>query len=336
MLQKDEKVDLLAKFNKVKNQGYSAILLRVQYQTYSMISRLIDQNKNYQNVTYLLKIAEFLQLLNLVLNSTLAHMWQSSVLSYLMIVCQYLNWSKIESDTQDVVLITIFVFNCLVLSFWIILLGLFLFTTKDLQTLRSVLLAILAGYSVLFNSLLILPMAEITFSVNFCVSSDIDSSFCQDRPWTVARTLAILNTFLIFFKCLLFELQQVDLNPLTNSVFASFFHKHFLLGQLKKLLLSALFYSIGEVKFCHSVVLYRLPYTDLFGVLRHVHSQREKPCYSQLDYRYRKHCDRLDIVRSIDHNLHGSCLPQPPKHRKPQSNLHVDHGYLPGVSIFLS
>lgn len=247
MMQKEEEIDLLAKFNRVKNQGYSAMLVQISFKAYSMISRMMDQNKHYQNVAYGLKVAEFLQLLNLVLNRDLAFMWQSSVLSYIMIVCQYLNWTKVRSQDQDTVLITVFFFNCLMVFVWLSLLLMFVFGKKELVTFRNGLLILVSGYTIVFNSLLILPMAQLSFNVTFCIATDVSTSMCSGRPWSLARILAILNLTLVCFKSWLFEFNLVDLNPLGNSVFSSYWHKSLLISQLRKVLLALFFASLGMV-----------------------------------------------------------------------------------------
>lgn len=251
----DEEVDLLSKFKKAKHQGHSTFILKFRFNAYSMISRMIDQNKNFQNVTYGLKLAEFIQILYLVISPDLAFMWRSSVLTYITIVCQYLNWSKINSEDQDSVLFAVFSFNCMILVLWFSLLALFIFSKQKLITLRSVLVALLSGYSTIFNSLLVLPMATLSFNVCFCVAQDVNTWLCQGKRWTLARTLAILNILLICLQSWMFEFNHIDLNPLTNSVFSTFWHRYLVVSQLRKVVLSLLFTSLGLVLFFNLVVI---------------------------------------------------------------------------------
>lgn len=245
-----------------------------------MISRMIDQNKNFQNITYGLKIAEFIQLLYFALSPDLAHMWQSSILSYITIVSQYLNWTKIKSNDQDVILIVVFVFNCMVLALWFCLLALFIFSKNRLASLKNVLLAVLSGYSILFNSLLILPISVLSFNVSFCVATDVSSTLCQGRQWTLARTLAIFNILMVFLQSWLFEFNQIDLNPLTNSVFATFWHRYLIVSQLRKILMAFLFTSLGVVISYNLVVINSLSDSLIIFVYVHDYSQFWKPSNS--------------------------------------------------------
>lgn len=169
-----QEADALAnRLDQAKYGAYSAFMHRLQQKACSMAARMMDHGRNYQTLVYGLRIVEFFQLVYLLVSSRLAHMWKAAVIQYLEVFCSYLNWPLMPVATQEAALLSLTAVNALIIVAWFFLLGLFLFIERKVFLLRAILLRVMTAYSIVYSSVLLVPMAELSFQVIFCEANDL-------------------------------------------------------------------------------------------------------------------------------------------------------------------
>lgn len=169
----NEEEEFLNKYKKSKGGAYYEFVRRMQQKAYLMGALMMDHSRNYHTLVYGLKVVELLQLTYLVINSRIAHIWNSDIVRYIQIFCGYLNWPLMRAADQEMALIAVTVANIMTILAWAVLLCLFVLVEKKEFIFRSILLRVLTAYSILYTSILVVPLSELTFQVMFCISSDL-------------------------------------------------------------------------------------------------------------------------------------------------------------------
>lgn len=154
------------------NTGYIAgFTLR----SFRAASEILDTIKTYQVVFRLFLGVEFLQLLYFSISPRLIKIYSLNVFRYLAYMTSFVQfggaWTDGDQSTQDVALYTMF---AIVFTAVVILLSLPLWMVgqkQPLSTIANVSIKISAFYFMLFESIILLPAAQIAYYSLICMPS---------------------------------------------------------------------------------------------------------------------------------------------------------------------
>lgn len=137
-------------------------------------SMMINFTRTNQTIAFLLRFLEFAQILYFSISPQISRMWTSTYFGYLQSALKYLNYQSARggdsSETESAALITVLCLNLIMVAVTLFLLGFSLSTSKNPSGLAITLTKVLAFYTLIFKSLLVVPFAQISYLSIFCRS----------------------------------------------------------------------------------------------------------------------------------------------------------------------
>ena len=153
-------------------KGGIKILSEFSSRTTLFTSMMVNYTRSNQTIAFLLRFLEFAQILHFSISPHISRMWTSTYFGYLQSALKFLNYQSARGgdniETETPALITVLCINLIVASVTVFLLGFSLSTSKNPSGLAVTLTKLLAFYTLVFKSLLVVPFAQISYMTIFC------------------------------------------------------------------------------------------------------------------------------------------------------------------------
>ena len=141
------------------------------------VTEIMDTARTYQIVLRTLLFVEFLQVLYFSISGFLDNIWDMNVFSYLVTLTGYLNFEQAaktgNSQTMDSFLGICLAINGGAVLFLILLPTVFISTQKPVTGIASLVVKACTLYMIAFNSLLIIPFAQVSYLGMQCNPSSV-------------------------------------------------------------------------------------------------------------------------------------------------------------------